>query len=108
MPSAPSMTYRVEISRRAERDLRRLYRTIHAEHSGDARAWFHEPERMIGSLDEMPERGGIVPEDGRLRELLHGRPPRAYRIICAVDDRQRVVRIVHIRHGARDRLRDPG
>ena len=68
------MTYRVEVSRRAERDLRRLYRDIHAAHSGEARAWFNGLERMIASLDQLPDRGGITPEDKRLRELLYGRP----------------------------------
>ena len=100
------MTYRVEISFRAERDLRHLYRHIQAPHSFDATAWFNGLENLIASLDEFPQRGGIVPEDGRLRQVLYGRAPRAYRVIYAIDERLRVVRVVHIRHGARDRMRD--
>lgn len=98
------MTYRVEISRRAERDLRQIHRYINAEHSGEASTWFNELEATIAGLEQFPERGGVTREDGRLRELLHGRRPRAYRIIYAIDQRHRTVRIVHIRHGARDRF----
>ena len=98
------MTYRVEISRRAERDLRRIHRYINAEHSGEASAWFNGLEAIIASLVQLPERGGVTQEDGRLRELLYGRRPRAYRIIYAIDERHRAIRIVHIRHGARHRF----
>ena len=96
------MAYRVELTRRAERDLRQLYRDINATHSGDASDWFNGLERLIASLDQFPERGGVTPENPRLRQVLYGRRPRAYRVIYAIDDAQRVVRVVHIRHGARD------
>jgi len=96
------MTYRVELTRRAERDLRRLHHDINAKHSGDARDWFNGLERLIATLDRFPERGGVTPEDPRLKQLLYGHRPRAYRVIYAINNAQRVVRVVHIRHGARD------
>jgi mRNA-degrading endonuclease RelE of RelBE toxin-antitoxin system len=43
-----------------------------------------------------------VPEDGGLRQLLYGRRPHVYRIIYEIDEGNRIVSVLHIRHGARD------
>ena len=66
------MAYRVELTERAARDLEHIYRTINAEASDQAHAWFNKLERLILSLDEQPGRGAFVREDVRLRQLLHG------------------------------------
>jgi toxin ParE1/3/4 len=95
------MTYRVELPARATRNLRQILQRIHAEHSPQAAAWFNEMEAAILSLDEHPQRCPITPEKRTLRHLLFGRKPNVYRIIYAIDDRARVVRILHVRHGAR-------
>ena len=95
------MTYRVEMTARAVRDLRRIFQRIQAEHSPQAATWFNELEATILSLDEHPERGPITPEKKTLRHLLFGRKPNVYRIIYAIDERPRVVRVLHIRHRAR-------
>ena len=39
-----------------------------------------------------------------LRHLLFGKKPNVYRIIYAIDERTHVVRVLHIRHGARARF----
>jgi hypothetical protein len=44
----------------------------------------------------------VIPEDSRLRHLLHGRKPNLYRVIYAIDDEREVVTVLHIRHGRRD------
>lgn len=98
------MAYRVDLTPRAARDLRQIYRSINASDSGQARVWFNGLERLISSLDEHPARGAAVPEDIRLRQVLYGRKPHLYRVIYAVDDQQDAVVVVHIRHGARDGL----
>jgi toxin ParE1/3/4 len=54
------------------------------------------------SLDEHPARGAPIPENGNLRHLLYGRRRYRYRIICALDECDRIVTVLHIRHGARD------
>jgi toxin ParE1/3/4 len=95
------MTYRVELTARATRNLRQIFQRINAEHSPQAGAWFDELETAILSLDEHPERCPITPEKKTLRHLLFGKKPNVYRIIYAVDQRARIVRILHIRHGAR-------
>ncbi len=98
------MAYRVDLTERAERDLKRLYQTINAEDSLQARAWFNGLERLILSLDEHPARGAVIPEDGSLRQLLYGRKQNVYRIIYTVDEGASTVTVLHIRHSARDAM----
>ena len=50
------MTYRVELTARAGRNLKRIFRHINAESSPQASVWFNELEAAILSLDEHPER----------------------------------------------------
>ena len=96
------MAYRVDLTERAARNLRRLYRTIDAHDSVQARIWFNGLEKAILSLHEHPARGAVVPEEDSLRHLLYGRGRDRYRIIYSIDERNRVVTVLHIRHGARD------
>jgi plasmid stabilization system protein ParE len=95
------MTYHVDFTERAERDLKRLYQTINAEDSAQARLWFNGLERLILSLDEQPTRGAVISEDESLRHLLYGRNRHVYRVICATDKQNRIVTVLHIRYGAR-------
>jgi toxin ParE1/3/4 len=48
------------------------------------------------------------PDDARLRHLLYGRKPNVYRIIYAIDEGNRVVTVLHIRHGSRKAFTTPG
>ena len=98
------MGYRVELMPRARRDLARIYRHIHADDAAQARAWLVGLEALVFSLDEHPARGAVTPENENLRQLFYGHKPDTYRIIYAVDQRHRVVNVIHIRHGARDRF----
>jgi toxin ParE1/3/4 len=62
----------------------------------------HGLAEAIYSLERFPDRGPAVPESKKLRHLLFGKKPHVYRIIYAVDKRNRIVNVLHIRHGARD------
>ncbi len=46
----------------------------------------------------------MVPDNANLRQLFYGTKPYVYRIIYAVDDSGGVVRLLHIRHQARQNL----
>jgi plasmid stabilization system protein ParE len=96
------MAYHVDLTERAARNLRRIYRRLNAEDSARARDWFNGLERAVFSLDEHPARAPVIPEDDSLRHLLYGRKPNVYRIIYAIDEGDRVVTVLHIRHGARN------
>jgi hypothetical protein len=60
----------------------------------------------------MPTRCPSAPESKRLRrdirQLLYGKRPGVYRIIFRIEEKAKggpLVRVLHIRHGARDRVR---
>lgn len=98
------MPYLVRLADRALRDMEAIYEFIEADTSEKAFAWFNELAETIYSLEQFPERGTRVPENKKLRQLLFGRAPGIYRIIFALDKRNRVVNVLHIRHGARPAL----
>jgi plasmid stabilization system protein ParE len=101
------MTYRVELTTRASRDLKRIFRHINAENSPQAVAWFNSLEAAILSLEQYPQRSAATPENKTLRHLLFGNKPNIYRVIYAIDERARIVRVLHIRHGARRTFSGP-
>jgi toxin ParE1/3/4 len=96
------MAYAVEITSRAMRDLDRLFNEIRAGHSDAALKWFRGLKSAILSLDEQPERCPITPESNRLRNLLYGHKPHIYRVIYRIVEKQKQVKVLHIRHGARE------
>jgi toxin ParE1/3/4 len=63
---------------------------------------FNGLEEAILSLDEHPARGASTPGDGHFHHLRHRRRRYQYRIIYAIDERNRIATVLHIRHGARD------
>ena len=96
------MAYRVEMTRRAERDLSLLYLSIHADESEAAAKWLLGLERAVESLEDRPERCPLAPERRPgllLRHLLYGKKPHIYRVIFRIADS--TVFVLHIRHGAR-------
>jgi toxin ParE1/3/4 len=69
-------------------------------------AWFSGLERAILALDQHPDRCPIAPESinpDHVRVLSYGRRPHVYRIFFTVDHSAKVVRVVHVRRGARQR-----
>jgi plasmid stabilization system protein ParE len=101
------MRFRVEIARAAEGDLERLYRWVVERAPRQGAAWFDGLERAVLALDQHPERYPIAPESLNaaepVRVLLYGRKPHVYRVFFMVDRAARAVRVLHVRHGARQR-----
>jgi plasmid stabilization system protein ParE len=99
------MAYRVELARRAARDLASLYEEKRADEFDAAARWFNGLEKAVGTLENLPRRSPAAPESrktGRpLRHLLYGKKPHVYRVIFEIDEPQEVVRVLSIRHGAR-------
>ena len=100
------MTYRVHIQPSAEVELDDAYRWI-AENSPLAAArWYQGLIAAMGTLRSFPERCPLAPENGAfsrtIRQLVYGRRRHRYRILFTV--RADRVEILHIRHGARQRL----
>lgn len=103
------MAYRVEITRNAEVELEQLYLWVVERAPQQGAAWFNGLERAMLSLDQHPKRCPIAAEsvdpDHRVRVLSYGRKPHGYRVFFTVDDGTSVVRVVHVRRGARRRPR---
>jgi toxin ParE1/3/4 len=101
------MAYRVEIARRAERDLEGLYLWVIERAPQQSARWFNGFERAIFSLDQHPKRCPVAAESfdpgHPVRVLTYGRKPHAYRIFFTVDDDAEIVRVLHVRRGARQR-----
>ena len=99
------MAYRVEIARNAEAELEEVYRWVVARAPQQGSKWFNGLERAVLSLDEHPKRCPVAPEsidaDHPVRVLSYGRRPHVYHIFFTVDDKANVVRVVHVRRGAR-------
>jgi len=102
------MAYAVDLTARAERDLAQLYAYIDAERSEAALKWYRGIKEAILSLEEQPNRCPAAPESDKLRHLLYGNKPHIYRAIYRVLEKEKRVEVLHIRHGARRRLRMRG
>jgi plasmid stabilization system protein ParE len=99
------MAYVVKITPHAEYDLAQLYLQINAEYSRAALDWYWGIKEAILSLERQPNRCPVTPESGTLRHLLYGDKPRIYRVIYRVWEKRKQVEVLHIRHGARQKLK---
>jgi plasmid stabilization system protein ParE len=99
------MTYLVRISARAKRDFASLYDEIDVEHSDAALKWYSGLKDAVLSLEQMSNRCSATPENGRLRQLLYGHRRHIYCVIFRVLEKQKQVEVLHIRHGARRRVK---
>jgi plasmid stabilization system protein ParE len=99
------MEYLVNVTARAERDLAGLYAVINAEHSDAALKWYRGLKEAILSLGYHPNRHSIIRKSDKLRHLLYGHQPHIYRVIYRVLEKQKQVEVLHIRHGARRKLK---
>src|SRR5437588_814406 len=101
------MAYRVELARNAEAELEELYLWVVERAPSQGAAWFHGFERAILALERLPNRFRIAPEsfdpDQPLRVLNYGRSPHVLRVFFTIDESAKLVRVVHIRRGARQR-----
>jgi len=99
------MAYLVNVAARAQRDLALLYWEINAEHSDAALKWYRGLKDAILSLEHQPNRCPVTPENDKFRHLLYGNQPHIYRVIYRVLEKQKQVEVLHIRHGARRKLK---
>jgi len=99
------MAYLVKITPRAERDLAQWYRQINAEYSDAALEWYGGIKEAILSLEQQPNRCPLTRKTDKLRHLLYGHKPHVYRVIYRVLEKQKQVEVLHIRHGARRKLK---
>ena len=100
------MKFQVIIQPPARQDIEAAYLYLRDRAPRAADRWLAGIERAISSLAQMPRRCGLAREsvefDEEIRQLLYGKRANKYRVLFVV--RQNVVRVLHVRHGARDSL----
>ena len=98
--------YRLIIQPPAFDDLDAAYEWIHARAPRAAARWFNGFVDALRSLTESPERCGLAPENDavrpEIRQLLYGRRSGVYRALFTITGQD--VRVLHIRHAARETL----
>ena len=99
------MAYLVNITPNAESDLAQLYRQKNVEYSGAALQWYRGIKTAILSLEQQPNRCPLIRKKDQMRRLLYGRKPHVYHVIYRVLEKQKQVEVLHIRHGARRKLK---
>ena len=62
-------------------------------------------KEAILSLEDHPNRSPTTPAKKQLRHLLYGHKPHVYRVIFLVLEKQKQVDVLHIHHGARNKLK---
>jgi mRNA-degrading endonuclease RelE of RelBE toxin-antitoxin system len=55
----------------------------------------------------MPQRCPAIPEDPQFRHLLYGKKPHIYRVIFVIEETEKVVTVLTVRHGARGAYSHP-
>jgi plasmid stabilization system protein ParE len=104
------MAYSIELTPRAVEDADRAAEYIRQFAPEAAQRWFDGLIEAVLSLEEMPQRCPLAPEAERLgtelRQLLYGRRGGQFRIVFRIFEEIQppIVRVVAIRHGARDRI----
>jgi plasmid stabilization system protein ParE len=104
--------YEVRVSEPAEIEIEAPYLGRMRFGLPTADRWYAGLARALESLAQLPRRHPVAPESdmlgGELHQMIYGRGRSAYRILYRVfepeGDEPGVVRILHVRHAARQRL----
>lgn len=102
------MAFRVRITREAELDMTETFNWRSENISPEAAAqWYNGIIEAAFSLEEMPGRCGLAPEnehfEEEIRQLLHGKRGSQYRILFNISGEN--VWILHVLHSSHDTLR---
>jgi plasmid stabilization system protein ParE len=94
------MSYRVELSRRAERDVDQILSWIHERSPQGAASWFKCWTKVLSGIEDHPNLALLAPEDEHHDEDIHNRTfktrsGRKYRVIFVIRDD--VVFVTHVR-----------
>ena len=93
--------YRVRITPRALKDLEAIFDYISHDSEQNAAKMIRTLLDAIDGLDILPRRFD-VPRSGPVRgRQIRSMPVRPYLVRYRIDERERIVRILRIRHGAR-------
>jgi addiction module RelE/StbE family toxin len=96
-------TYRIRITPRALADLEGIFEYINRDSPQNAAKMIRTLLDAIDSLDILPRRFD-VPRTGAVRgRQVRSMPVQPYLVRYRIDERERIVRILRVRHGARQK-----
>ena len=102
------MAFRVRLTPEVADDAEKLYWRIIEEAPLRGQEWYSGLIAAIDSLNSNPLRCPMAPDralrEFEVRYLLYGRRPNFYRILFRVLGEQKIVEVLHIRHGAMKQL----
>jgi len=98
------MTFLVEVTAEAEKDLTSISHWLISRHAGHAGVrWSQALEEAIATLSQFPKRCALAPENRifpfEVRHLFYGHKPHIYRILFTIETN--TVYVLHVRHGRR-------
>jgi plasmid stabilization system protein ParE len=100
------MKYPVDVTDLADGEAEKAYLWMLERSPEGAARWWNGLEAAILSLEEMPARCPLAPENDdfeeEIRELLYGKRQHRYRVLFTI--REQTVVVLHIRHGAMEYL----
>ena len=94
------MKYLVQLSPGVDEEILAAASYIAHESEPSAEKWLGGIYEAIQSLRSMPERCGVIRENEEFKEELRELQYKSHRIIFVLEEQ--IVRIVHVRHAARD------
>jgi plasmid stabilization system protein ParE len=100
-------TYRVIFQADARNEALRAAEYIAKNAPLNAIRWYEGLEEAVESLSFMPHRCGIAPETRYLGAEYRHYIYKSHRVIFRIDEKERTVRIIHVRHGARRAVGEP-
>ena len=102
------MGFRISFAPSARTDLERAYLWISERNPEAANVWYNEIVDAISSLKNLPARCPKASESAdveqEIRQLLYGKRGNMYRILFVIVENESLVRVIHIRHTAQQRL----
>ena len=100
------MPFNINITQEAQSNIQSAYLWILERDAKAAEKWLNGLDIAIRSLQNMPQRCVLAPESSSfeqpIRQLLHGRSRRKYRVLFTIQDDQ--VTILYCRHYRQDHL----
>ena len=100
------MKYSVLITPAAQEELLEVFAYIYRDAPGAAEQWLAKIYKKIDTLEDFPTRCPIAPDSEHIGEELRHLIFKRYRIIFRIEETDRIVRIVGVRHGARLRINE--
>lgn len=95
------MTYTVIVTPAAQTDIALAFAYIQERSPLNAQRWLRGLYKMVHTLETLPKRCGRAREADLIGEDIRQTFFKSHRIIFRIEEVEKIVHILHVRHGAR-------